>query len=527
MRRLWYNGTVDSMDKEMHRYEALGTEDGEIVFLGTSQQGLKQDWDEKKDLQGAQMLPGFQDSHLHLLHYASFKKNVSLFEVTSIDKVIRRCKERIEAEQPAYLVAVGWNQDHFAEKRMLTREDLDRISEDIPVCAVRACLHIAVCNSPMMERIKGLANIPEDIEKDIDYARGIIKENAARIYMDALPDYTDEEICQMVKDAQRELNACGITGIQSDDLHSLAGADPIHLIDLFRRMEAQGELTIRIYEQCLVDQQTFPKLLAVRSDPLDRKSLFRTGPRKILQDGSLGAKTAEMIEGYFDDPSYHGKANHMEEELYTLVRDAHMAAMDVAIHTIGDLALEKACHAIERACKEHPWPIHRHGVVHAQITNPKLLERMKEADIQAFVQPIFIDYDMNILGDRMRPNRRKDCYIWKTMLEKGIHLSGGSDCPVEPFDIFENLKAAVTRKNRAGNKEFLPEQALTMEEAIRLFTTGAAWACRDEEVRGSLEIGKLADLVILDKNLFEIAPETITQVQVKETVLNGRTVFEI
>ena len=527
MRRVWYNGIIDSMDEGMHRYEALGAEDGRIVFLGTSEDALKLDWDEMRDLKGAQMLPGFQDSHLHMLHYASFKKNVPLFGIPSIKEVIDCCKERVQQDHPEYLIAVGWNQDYLEEKRMLAREDLDLISEEIPVCAVRACLHIAICNTPMIELIRKMEGIPAEVEKDIDYEKGIIKENAARIYLEALPSYTDGEIREMVLSAQQELNACGITGIQSDDLHSLAGVDPIHLIGLFRQMEEAGELTVRIYEQCLVDQETFPKLLAVRSDPADRESLFRTGPRKILQDGSLGAKTAEMIEGYFDEPSYHGMANYTDEELYTFIRDAHLEKMDVAVHTIGDLALKKVCDTIERVNREKPWQENRHGVVHAQITNPQLLQQMKEQKIQAFIQPIFIDYDMNVIEDRVGSRRLKDCYIWKTMRDMGIHTSGGSDCPVEPFDILDNMRSAITRKNRAGTKSLLPEEALSAEEAVRLFTIDAVWACRDEEVRGTLELGKYADMVVLEKNLFDIPGEMFPDVTVLETVLNGKTVYAL
>ncbi len=260
-------------------------------------------------------------------------------------------------------------------------------------------------------------------------------------------------------------------------------------------------------------------------DPADRTSLFRVGPRKLLQDGSLGAKSAEIIDGYVDDRDNHGIPIYTEEELYTWIKAAHDCHMDVAVHAIGDLALKKVCDAIERAEKENPWPDHRHGIVHAQTTTPALLRRMQELGLQAYIQPIFIDADMHIIEERVGHEHAKDCYNWKAMEDLGLRVSGGSDCPVEPFNVLDNMRAAITREDRAGTMTYLPEQALSVEQAVRLFTSDAAWASRDETVRGTLEPGKLADLVVLDRDLFETDPRDFPKVWVLETVLNGRTVY--
>ena len=199
--------------------------------------------------------------------------------------------------------------------------------------------------------------------------------------------------------------------------------------------------------------------------------------------------------------------------------------MDVAVHAIGDLAFQKVCDAIYKAQEANPWPDHRHGIVHAQTTSPALLRLMKVLGLQAYIQPIFIDADMNIIEERVGERHARDCYNWKSMEDLGIKVSGGSDCPVEPFDVLDNMRAAITRKNRAGTKTYLPEQALSVEQAVRLFTSDAAWPSRDEAVRGTLELGKLADLVVLDQDLFDIDPDTFPQVKVLETVLNGNTVY--
>ena len=525
MRRLWYNGKVVSMDGAMTRYEAVGAEDGKIAFLGTSADALAQGWDEKKDLQGAMVLPGFTDSHMHMLQYAMFHKNVDLVGVDSIETIIRLYKERMERDHPPYIIGMGWNQETMAEGRLVTKQDLDRVSTEIPVFALRACIHVGACNSVMLEMIRNLKGLDEETLGQIDFETGILRENAARLYKDVLPQADDAYVKDLIQLGQRDLNAAGITCVNTDDFKVVSGLDPVHLVELFRAMEGSGELTIRVYEQSLLEPEEFERLKAVRSDQADRESLFRTGPRKLLQDGSLGAKSAEMIDGYVDDRDNHGIPIYTEEELYHRIKLAHDIHMDVAVHAIGDLALQKVCDAIERVERENPWPEHRHGIVHAQTTTPALLRRMKELGLQAFIQPIFIDADMNIIAERVGERHAKDCYNWKSMEDLGIHVSGGCDCPVEPFDVLDNMRAAITRKNRAGTKTYLPEQALSVEQAVRLFTSDAAWASRDEAVRGTLELGKLADLVVLDQDLFAIDPDTFPQVKVLETVLNGTTVF--
>ena len=408
MRRLWYNGTVASMDGAMRRYEAVGAEDGRLTFLGSVQEALAQVWDETRDLQGGMVLPGFTDSHMHLLHYAMIQKNLSLFGVASIGEIIDRGRARIERDHPSYLIGMGWNQETMAEGRLVTREDLDRISTDIPVCMLRTCLHIGACNSIMLERIRALEDVAPEVLALVDFANGILREDAARLYMKVLPQADDAYVKELIRLGQRDLNAAGITCVNSDDLKAIAGVDPIRLIGIFREMEADGELTVRVYEQCLVEPEDFERLQAVRSDPADRESLFRTGPRKLLQDGSLGAKSAEMIDGYLDEPDNHGIPIYTEEELCSRIRAAHTAHMDVAVHAIGDLAFRKVCDAIEWVEREEPWPDHRHGIVHAQTTTPALLERMKALGLQAYIQPIFIDADMNIIAERVGEATRRN-----------------------------------------------------------------------------------------------------------------------
>ena len=525
MRRLWYHGKVDTMVPGQARQQAVGLEDGTIVFVGSDREALALSWDEKMDLEGRQVLPGFSDTHLHLLLYALFRDSLPLVGVESIPEIIARGRDKLAQTGASYLLGMGWNQETLAEGRMPVRADLDRISREIPICLLRVCGHVAACNTPMMERLKTLDGVEDSVWEKVDWEHGLLREEAMRLYMQVVPPLSDGEVKDLIRQGQAAANAKGLTCVHSDDLQVLPGMDPVRLVRLFREMERDGELTLRVYEQCLLSPGEFERFLPHRSPPDDRTSLFRTGPRKLLQDGSLGARTALLRAGYEDDPDWKGVAVHSPAELEALIEAAHRERMDVAVHTIGDGALEQLCQAVEAVQRRDPGPQARHGAVHAQITDPALLERMKALGLQAYIQPIFIEADMGIIAQRVGRRRAEDCYHWRSMLEKGIPISGGSDCPVEPFDVLDNLRAAVTRKNRAGTRTYLPRQALTLEEGLSLFTARAAWCSRDEHVRGQLRPGMQGDLVVLDGDLFAVSPQKLSEVPVCETVLAGKTVF--
>lgn len=525
MRRLWYHGKVDTMVPGQKRQQAIGVEDGTIVFVGSDRDALALPWDEKTDLHGRQVLPGFTDTHMHLLLYALFRDSLPLAGVPSIEAMIERGRAKLAETGASYLLGMGWNQETLAEARMPTRADLDQISREIPVCLLRTCAHVAACNTPMLERLKGLHGVEAAVRENIDFDQGLLREEAMRLYMQVVPPLSDEAVKDLIRKGQADANAKGLTCVHSDDLQVLPGMDPVRLTNLFREMERDGELTLRVYEQCLLSPEDFERFLSVRSNPDDRTSLFRTGPRKLLQDGSLGARTALLRDGYQDDPDWKGMAIHSPQELEELIGAAHHARMDVAVHTIGDGALEQLCRAVERLQAQDPWPQARHGAVHAQITDPALLARMKALGLHAYIQPIFIEADMGIITQRVGEERARNCYNWRSMLELGIPVSGGSDCPVEPFDVLDNLRAAVTRQDRAGEHTYLPEQALSLEEGLSLFTSRAAWASRDENVRGQLRPGMQADLVILDGDLSAVPPQKLPKVPIVETVLAGKTVF--
>jgi predicted amidohydrolase YtcJ len=201
----------------------------------------------------------------------------------------------------------------------------------------------------------------------------------------------------------------------------------------------------------------------------------------------------------------------------------------VAIHAIGDRAIEMSLDAIENAQNEYPSHNLRHGIVHCQITDEELLNRIKELNVITYIQPIFIDYDMNIVYDRVGNNLAETSYAWKTMIDKGIHTSFGTDCPVEKFDTMPNIYTAVARKGMGDNKMvYLPNEKLSMEEALKAYTIEGAYASCEENIKGSITVGKLADFILLNKDLYNLQnDEEILSTQIIETYIDGESVYKI
>ena len=237
MRRLWYHGKVDTMVPGKDRQQAIGVEDGTIVFVGSDRDALALPWDEKTDLEGRQVLPGFHDTHMHLLLYALFQDSLPLAGVPSIQEMIRRGRDKLAQTGASYLLGMGWNQETLAEERMPTRADLDQISREVPVCLLRCCAHVAACNTPMLERLKTLTGVEESVLEKVDFDQGLLREEAMRLYMQVVPPLSDEEVKSLIRRGQADANAKGLTCVHSDDLQVLPGMDPVRLVRLFREME--------------------------------------------------------------------------------------------------------------------------------------------------------------------------------------------------------------------------------------------------------------------------------------------------
>lgn len=488
------------------------------------------------DLNGGFVVPGFNDSHMHFIHYVKAKNSVDLFGVSSMAELkaaMRWGLEKAELRGGRFLMGEGWNQELFSdEKRFPTRQDLDEISRDVPIIIMRACFHIGVLNSKAME-ILGLNK--ERAKKQGDFVEldeqgepnGVIKENYLDDIKAALPSASLEELLESVLSAQNDLFSLGITSVQSDDFKYAPDNRPYELMQGLREVSEKGLLKLRISEQALLtEQESLDEFFARENAAMSDSRDCRVSTIKLLADGSLGGRTAYMLQAYADDSDNYGLAIYEQEQLDKLVLTAHEHNMPVAIHTIGDGSAEMALVAIERAQKAAPQFTPRHGLVHCQVMNGAQLERMKSLGVQAYTQPVFINGDMHIAPARLGEERVKSSYSWGTMLQLGIAQSFGTDGPVEGLNPMAGIYCAVTRRDFEGRGPFLPEQAVSVQQALYAYTAAGAYASGDEKIKGKIMPGMLADFVQMDRNLYTCPVEELLQARVLRTWIGGKCVYE-
>ena len=547
MKKVFYNGLVYCMDKKDNIYEAIAIEDNKIYFLGNNKEAKKLEADQKIDLKGKIILPSFVDTHLHVLHYALAESMVNLTDCKSKEEVIKKAKSFLDDEglQFGWLLGRGWNQNNFENNNdFLKKEDLDQISTEIPIFFSRVCGHMATVNSKGLEKILKMKKADE-LGEYINEESGVLTESALSLKSNFYKDISVDEIKELLLKAHKDLNKAGITTVHSDDFGTLAKSNWEKVIKAYKSLEENNELTVRTYEQCIFDgMKGINEFIEKGYQTGDGSNFFKIGPLKLLADGSLGARTAYMQEPYSDDKNNQGLLLFSKEELAKIFEKAHKNGLQIAVHAIGDGTIglvtdllneinRKYEVDLENSLKEYTNinlkednnPL-RHGIVHAQFTNGNILAKMKKGDLLAYIQPVFVATDLKIAEDRVGKKRLEKAYAWKTMLDMGIQASGSSDAPVESFDIMENIYFAVTRKNNEGKPEegWFPEEKLSVKEAVSLFTNRAAYPSFEENLKGSLEKGKLADMVVLDKNIFKIDFDDIKNTEIVYTIIGGEII---
>ena len=541
MKTLFINGNIHTMDEASHA-DAFVVEGNKFVYVGTqsgARDYLKAQSFDEVDLKGLFVMPGFNDSHLHFLYYSRGLQNVDLTGVRSIEEIKERIKEKInkrEDNDNSWLEGEGWNQDYFEdEKRFPNKFDLDSITGAVPALFVRACMHVGVLNSAALKLIslnkETAKKYGELIETLPDgEPNGVIKEDLLYIVKTQISNINLETLKNIIDEAQNFALAQGITSIQTDDIAYTTDRDYELLFQAFKELDEEERLKLRIGEQCMIsDPELLKEFFEKGYNNGYGNNRYRVNCIKIFSDGSLGARTAALKAPYNDAPDTKGIEIYNQDEINELVLISHMNNCPVAIHAIGDRGMEMSLNAIENAQRKNPSHNLRHGIVHCQITDEELLNRIKKLNVITFIQPIFIDYDMTIVYDRVGNALSETSYAWKTMIDKGIHASFGTDCPVEKFDTMPNIYTAVTRKNVTGEEKrvYLPNQKLSIDEALKAYTIEGAYASGEEHIKGSITAGKLADFILLNKDLYNLADdEEILNTKVIETYVNGESVYK-
>lgn len=517
--------------------EAFIVENGRFLAAGTDEEmlALRQDGDVIVPLEGRFVCPGFNDSHMHLISYGHTMEMCDLTgKATASLAAVQQALRDFAATHPdGWLVGRGWNHDYFSPAGDIpTRHDLDAVDAARPICITRCCGHCLVVNTRALELlgIDGNTPVPEGGAIDLDengVPTGVLRDTAMVIAQKNLPKPDMEGLKRRIRNACKALNAVGVTSCQSDDFTSFENVPWQDVLAALEAVEKEGGLTVRIYEQ---SQFTTPESLQTFFDmgytTGKGSDMFKIGPLKLLGDGSLGARTAFLSGEYADAPGEKGLAIFTQAQFNEMIALARSHGMSAAIHAIGDGILDRLLNAFEYAEKLYPdIPVRSSGVVHVQLTRPDQLQRMKELGLHAYVQSIFLDYDSHIVRQRVG-DLADTSYAFRTMREMGIPVSNGTDCPVEWPNPMRGLQCAVTRQPLdASIPPYRPEEAMSVEEALQIYTAGGAYASGEEDFKGRIAPGLAADFVILEESPFDVAPQDIHRIRTCATYLDGQCVF--
>ena len=490
-------------------------------------------------LQGRRVTPGLIDSHLHLSWLGMGLTQLDLVGVSSLGRLQEQVAART-ARTPAgsWVLGRGWDQEVMG--RLPSRLDLDAVAPAHPVLLVRVCGHVAVANSLALCLAGVNRDTPDPQGGVIDRDRegeptGVLREEAMELVRSRMPVPNREEMAQALTAAGERVVAGGITSVHSND--SCLGQGPEYIPAAYRRARELG-LRVRVWWDIPADLA--PQVIERGWHSGQGDHWFRSGSLKFFADGSLGGATAALSAPYADQPSSQGVLTVDPEGLCQEMMRARRAGWQVAIHAIGDRAIEVALDAIEasqaeaasqaQAASQAEAPSQagwRPRLIHAQVMRPDLFLRLARSRAVADLQPRFVSSDKRFVEARLGCERSRYAYAWRTFLEHGIPVAFGSDCPVEPIEPMLGVYAAVTRCDTEGQPPggWHPEQKLSVGEAMRGFTLGAAYAVGEEGEKGSLEPGKLADLVVWEEDPFSVDPMALKDVRPFLTVVGGEVVY--
>lgn len=543
MKKAYINGIIYTMNNH-EVVEAMVVDKDKIVKVGSTSDILDyiDDVSEKIkdieiiDLEKQTVLPGFNDSHLHGLLTAQKMVQIDLSQAQSIEDLVNTAKENLpkDLKEGDWIVGQGWNQDYFDVKEFPTKDDLDRISTEYPICFIRACIHICSVNSKALEII----NLDKDNLPQLDDGKiylneqgelnGVFAESALSYVYNNFPPVELANIKDLILKLAKKLNSQGITSIQSDDFTAFNDVNFTKVIQAYHELAQANKLNLKVYQQCRMESvANFQEFIDLGYRTKDDVGNYRIGPLKLLLDGSLGARTAVIEGNYHDAPDISGIMAFSEDELYEFGKLAQTNDMQIAIHGIGDGAINQILKMYSKLRINMPKNDHRHGIVHCQITEKSSLDKIIEEQAVIYAQPIFLHYDIHIVDDRVGIEKGRTSYAFKTLVDNGISVSLGTDSPVETTNPFNNIYCAVTRKDLNNNmtEGWNTHESLSIYDAVKGYTYEGAFQSFEEHRKGTLEEGKQADFIVIDKDIFNIDIEEVRTINVLKTVIDGNLVY--
>ena len=522
----YINGTIYTMESEGSTCEAFVVQDGKFLYCGSSEEAAKMA-DETVDLGGAPVIPGMIDTHQHLYFYAECLTKLALDHVRSmkeLKEVIRDYAK--DLPDGAWVYGFGFDNELFTDTiHMPTKEDLDEACADHPVLLGRSCMHFFSANSLALKLAGIDRHFRPAVEGNVQFGpdgepNGVVCDAGSAPLTALIPDAmaTMEQRMDAVERAVRENNSHGLTGI-----HAIEGKHLklMEYTDVYQHLAKAGRLTARIYMG--LNDLPGGSITTGLGDEMVKYGFY-----KLFIDGNFGGRTAAMIEPYADDPSTNGLTNWTQGQLNAMFQEAYDRDIQIGVHVIGDRAADMLTTAIEHVYYPNPKPDPRFRMIHMNVLNEDIIARLKKLPVILDVQPMFLHTDMPWMLVRMGEARCHYVNIWGRLQKEGILMSGGSDAPGTPHDPMEGIFCAVTRKDMNNYPEggWYPEQCVSVYDALSWYTKNAAYASYEEDIKGTIEEGKLADFVLLDKDLFRCDPDEIRYIKVNKTYLGGKLVFE-
>ncbi|WP_019413601.1 amidohydrolase [Paenisporosarcina sp. TG20] len=516
----FHNATFYTMKNSQDTIEAILVENGKTIEVGSFEH-VKKQAEEFVDLQGTFVYPGFVDSHIHMIGHGDKLRYIDLSKYMSVEKMTKDLKELL-SEHPVgeWFVAEGWNENNFDNQKIISRYELDQLSTS-PLVLKRICRHAVIVNSSAL----ALAGITKDTPDPSDGVivrdengepTGYLLDGAKAIVEKHIPEVSASQLVISIEAAVNDLISRGFTGVHTEDM-SYYG-DFIKPLEAFKQVVGNHR---KFRVNLLRHHAVFEEMISTATYD---EPWIEPGAMKIFVDGSLGGRTALLSMPYTDDPATQGVAIHTQEELNALVAKARFYGQAVAVHCIGDLAMEMILVAIEK----HPVPLgKRDRLIHANVLREDLVSRMEKLDIVLDIQPSFVTSDFPWVKERLGEGRLDWAYAWKKLSDRGILCSGGSDSPIEEVDPRLGLYAAITRRKPGETYGgYQPEEKLSRYEAVALYTIGSAQAINKENERGYIDVNFDADFTVFDRDLFKGPDEQVLEAQVLKTIIAGDIVFE-
>lgn len=515
-----HNGIVYTVDENFSTAEAFAVADGKIVAVGTNEEILKQ-YKAKQtiDAEGKPVYPGFIDAHAHFVGYGQSLFQVDLFGATSWDEVIERV-EKFAKDHPseAWIRGRGWDQNKWPGKSYPTNEKLNQLFPDKPVLLTRVDGHAAVANQKALDLAGVKPNqtlVGGEVETKDEKLTGVLVDNAVDLVSAKIPASTIDDYLKWLTAAQNNCFAVGLTtvtdcGLMHSDVQTIDG------------LQKEGKLNMRLYVMLSDDTANYQRYL--NKEPFKTDKLFVNGI-KVYADGALGSRGACLLQPYADKPESFGFLLKDKNYFDSIARVIVKTKYQMCTHAIGDSANREILNIYNRVLagtNDKRWRIE-----HAQVVNQNDFGLFGKASVIPSVQPTHGTSDMYWAEERLGPERVKGAYAYKQLLQQNGWIPLGTDFPVEDISTFKTFLAAVVRKDAKGfpDKGFQIENALTRQETIKGMTIWAAKANFLEKEVGSIEVGKKADFIILDKDLMKVDEKEILNTKVLATYLGGKQVY--